>query len=311
MARHARRLGVFLLSLAFLQNAALTAGAKAERVGLTAEFIGAAPTLDGSITEEEWGDPVAVFTPQDAHAVISLESVAAADQDKAMAALPEKVSLYLRWDKTKLYAGVQVVDEKHHNPATQKPYDTWIGDSLEFDVGINLDNQAIRWRNNFALTADGKQYGLVYGKPSADGVEGVEERVDGSFAIKRDGKTTTYEIAFNWSAYAAPGATIGAGYKLYVNPQLHIADGETRGTGQGYEDYLGFMRYGTKDGESTLFPLVTLSGGEGGGENPAPTTQPAQTKPSPTTGEPVAAAGVLLAVLSAGTVLLLLRRCKK
>lgn len=269
MAGRARRLGGLLLSLTFLQSAALTAGAKAERVGFTSEFIGAAPGLDGVITKEGWG--MVEFTPEDAHAVISLESVAAADQDKAMEALPEKVSLYLRWDKTNLYVGIQVVNEKHHNPAIQKPYDIWIGDLLEFDVGVNPDNQAIRLRNSFALTADGKQYGLVYGKPSADGAQGVGDRVDGSFAVKRDGKTTTYEIAFKWSAYAASGATIGAGYKLYVYPQLHIS----------------------------------------GGENPAATTQPAQINPGSATGEPAAVAGVLLAALAGGTILLLPLHCKK
>lgn len=279
-----------LLTAALMMQIPFLVGAEEPRPAFNAESIAVPPTVDGAITEAEWGAPVVTFTPNSKNTVINLESTSDADQAAAKKALPSEAKLYLRWDIKYLYVGLQVTDDVYYNPNTDDK--AWAGDSFECDIGANLDDQSVRFRTNIALSqSDGKTYANVYNKPNYGYAAMMEafDPISGECKAARSGNVTTYEIAYLWADYTKSGSA-DAGYQFYLNSQIHVANGTLHGTESGFEAYLGYMRYGVKSDDGVLFPLITLTGTASGSQSSNSQTTASVTSTSGTVASTTAAA---------------------
>ncbi len=209
------------------------------RPKLSADSIAKAPELDGAITEEEWGAPVADFAVGDPHVSTSVDGAEAAE-------LPDSVKLYIRWDSRYLYVGAQVDDPVHYNAYTNE--NCWNGDAYEFDIGFDMNDQNIRYRTTAALLADGSCAAYQYEDLTGD--TSVRD-FPGRYKVAREGTITTYELAYEWSRLKSGAPKKGD--QLYLNCQLHVA-------GDGDSEILGSVKYGYQNGEVLEYPLVTLTG---------------------------------------------------
>ncbi|MBQ8141187.1 MAG: hypothetical protein IJ038_05795 [Clostridia bacterium] len=247
-------LKIFVCAMTVIMLFSAVSVSAADRHQLEAQYIGTAPTIDGVITEAEWGTPFidASYTDTKFYYASTLYT----------AILPTNVKYYVRWDATNLYIGAQVTDATHSNPHVSK--DIWYGDSLQIDICAKNDDQAARWRTNTGLsTADNKTYSWTYNKPNSakTGLSNVNSARNGSAVVAREGTVTTYELTFPWSYYRSD-ATIKNDFSLLINFQLYLADGSLAADGTSFPGttFLGSLTYGVKDGDSVLYPLVTLKG---------------------------------------------------
>lgn len=290
-----------LLAVVMLFTCAAAASAE-DRIEVAAKKIATAPTIDGVITEAEWGAPFVTLKPTDDEVMMG-----DGEKEALMDKLPTDIKLYVRWDDNNLYVGAQVTDKTHFNTFTGNSI--WEGDSFELDFGVSTANQAARWRTNTGLsTADNKTYSYIYGKPNAalDGVDGFDADRKGEAKVARSGDVTTYELTFPWKDYAPTDADIKEGYSLILNFQFHIADGST---GADNSKYLGCIRYGTPDADNKVqYPLIKLAAADGNAPTVEPTTVP-DTKPTtakpttPNTGD-TGANTVSMIVLAAAAVVI-------
>ena len=234
----------------------ITASA-ADPLTIEAEKITIVPTLDGTITEKEWGKPFYDGDP-------SADSVMILPADIKSSIVPKNIKLYVRWTDSDLYIGAVVEHQTYFNNYTGSKI--WEADSFELDICVDSTNQAARWRTNTGYsTTDGKTYSYVYGIPnnSKDGVDGTElvrskGRGTGVSVAGLKDKTVTYEMSFPWSYFGA-GATIKTGHSLKVNFQFYLADGTKSSTYFENSTYLGSVYYGNKDGNNKgQYPVVKL-----------------------------------------------------
>lgn len=96
-------------------------------------------------------------------------------------------ALAVRWDATKLYLAVAVMDERHVNEASG--FDIWGGDSVQVAFDVGQGRTPYDWEYGFARTTNG----LVahrWREGDADLTEDME------FAVVRHGAVTVYEVAF-------------------------------------------------------------------------------------------------------------------
>lgn len=247
---------LFLVVLAALMFS-MMASANENRININVNKFSTVPTIDGIVSEGEWGSPVASITPSSEYYLKYLEEANGQNTDSV---IPSKIELYLGWTLSNLYVALEVTDSTHYNPF--EGADCWMGDSFEFDIGVNLNNQNVRFRNNIALGNNNTVYAIIFNRPSEDLSSMVptsnDVPVPGNYRVTRSGNVTTYELELPWSTFS-PTGTVSAGYKFYFNTQVHVSDGVMKGTGDGYEDYLGMVRYGTEDSNGkTLFALLTL-----------------------------------------------------
>lgn len=270
---------IMLLAMA----AVLPTSAVENRHFVEAKEIKTAPTLDGVITEAEWGSPIidAAYTDP----AFFYSSTLTAEQ------LPSNIKFYVCWDAENLYIGAQITDPKHANP--HKELDIWYGDSLEIDICVSDTNQASRWRTNTGLSSvDNKVYSYVYNQPNMtfDGMIGdnanrVNSDYAGHSAAALKDNVVTYELVYPWNYYDI-GNEIKDGHFLLVNFMIYIADGSLSAEGTSFPGttYLGSLTYATKDNDgSTLFPLVKLVG------DTSSTTEAATAEPVATVAKTTAA----------------------
>jgi len=226
----------------------------AERISIKSEKITIAPTIDGKITQKEWGKPFVSDDPAN-----NSQFYATSGVDEKL--FPDKIELYIRWDDTNLYVGGIVTDSNYYNDYTN--VSLWMGDSFAVDICVSEDNSDSRWRTNSAFsTRDNKTYSYLYGVPNAnkDGIviretPRTQSAGNGYTVATKEGNTVTYEMVFPWSFYGAD-ATIKVGHKIAVNFQFHLADGSK---GEDDSTYLGYLIYATKDGnDKRMFPSIEL-----------------------------------------------------
>jgi hypothetical protein len=207
----------FILIFTVLLTMSFSISAFAEEpIGVSAEKITVAPTLDGSVTESEWGKPFFEGNPKNSDKFYIAETTRAA-------AIPENIKFYVRWDDKNLYVAAVVTHKVYFNNLNGSQI--WQGDSLELDIAGSAENQKWRWRTNTGLaTTDNGVYSFVYGTPNAtgNGVEGTElPWVDNSVLYGRsaaalNGKTVTYELAFPWEYYGRY-FKVKEGLKIAIN----------------------------------------------------------------------------------------------
>ncbi len=175
-----------------------------------------APTIDGVVTEAEWGTPSRAGIKDDGSYGFTFSKRIASDTSgrwtSEKADPTQTFDLWLRWDNSNFYLAIKTPDTKHVNVNADNPdlqTRVWDGDAIQFIFdydgnstmqGLNYSSN-ITWGSNpsniaFAVSTDGKTQAKYswYG-PFADANNGQNTK----FAIKNDGSYTTYEISIPWN----------------------------------------------------------------------------------------------------------------
>lgn len=149
---------VFVI-VAVLVCLTVNVSADTQRLELKAARVDTAPTIDGVITQQEWGDPIFDGSPKDSSLFFIPESV----KDEL---IPTNIKIYLTWDDDCLYIAAEVTETLHWNGNVGA--DCWMGDGVQIDICVNNTNQSSKWRTNTAhSTVDGNTYAYVNSVPDA------------------------------------------------------------------------------------------------------------------------------------------------
>ncbi|MEA4831955.1 MAG: InlB B-repeat-containing protein [Oscillospiraceae bacterium] len=160
----------------------------------------AKPTVDGVISESEWGKPTR--TVKDDGTLCSVISMRVGNTGKFADAPknPDQTyDIWLRWDNDFFYMAVKTADKTHFNKYADKADsgNVWNGDALQisFDtLGAGNAFASDADKIMFALATDGTLY-----KHSWSCVFSNVEGKDTLLKIKNDGSYTSYEIAIPWN----------------------------------------------------------------------------------------------------------------
>ncbi len=236
----------------------LSASAFADaRVTVEATKVQSAPTIDGVISQGEWGEPIFSGSPLDENAPFYIPDSVKSDL------IPTNIKIYVTWDADCLYVAAEVTDPLPWNGNVGA--ECWMGDGLQLDICVSDTNQKSRWRTNTAYsTADGNTYAYVNSVPNAaqDGFEfaGDPEKTNapfyyGSAKATLNGNTFIYETSYPWIFYGNR-ATIEAGHSVLMNIAFYVADGTMGDDGSTYRGYIAYGN--TVDGKLN-YPLLVLS----------------------------------------------------
>ncbi len=163
-----------------------------------------APTLDGVITEKEWGEVVWDVKPSN-----TLTSYAQFDKN----AYDSLAKVYMTYDAEYLYLGVVVDTPRHENPVTSATASSmWKYTCIQVNVASldrDTDYMKAHWDHaNDAGTAAKANVIRQYGYGVSDDGESVAclwmgdtTKLPETFKVVRDegAQTTTYECAIKWS----------------------------------------------------------------------------------------------------------------
>jgi len=175
-----------------------------------------APTIDGVVTEAEWGAPSRANIKDDGSYGFTFSQRITSDTLGLWASEKadpnQSFDLWIRWDKSNFYLAIKTPDKKHiniHAADAEKQGLIWNGDAIQFvfDYDGNSTMQGLDFPNNktwgsntnniaFAVSTDGKtqsKYG--WSGPFAAANNGQNTKS----VIKNDGSYTTYEISIPWN----------------------------------------------------------------------------------------------------------------
>ncbi|MBE7056364.1 MAG: hypothetical protein E7388_02850 [Ruminococcaceae bacterium] len=216
------------------------------RLHMIAEKTNKVPVMDGIITIEEWGKPIASFSGESEFVVSTLDKV---DEER----LPTETELYAIWDDDYLYFGAIVTSLNHQN--NKRNAHIWQEDSLSLKIGL-AENQAAEYRFVFALGAKNIPLGYLLCLPNEtlDGTGlGIEVLLHYSdYYVARTEKETIYELRLPWDDYMVDDRIIEKGFQFYLTVELH-----TKGK---YPDYPRRMLLGTyDDSRNWQYPIIELN----------------------------------------------------
>lgn len=284
------------------------------------------PVVDGSVTEAEYGKPVAVFNLGDPGCYWSGEEF----DDTTLAELvPDDCTLYLTYDNEYLYLGVTCIDTDHYTPGSGT--DVWDGDYLEFDILLyqdDFDYSATKIRYALGMDNAGDTYGYYalipdYAKPNYSLNEVITDPTYNK--VTRNGNLTAYEARLSWEELLGSS---GAPKETMFYMQFGVGSEEYASQSE-YNAYLGVFRCAEpltdaekaeveaegKGTTSIAYPILKMEGARPVEEAPAPTADgngtaadpanetevPAATPAAtPVTADAGIAASALLAAIAAG-----------
>jgi len=200
-----KRIGVSLLAgvLAFGAPVYVKAaeGTMNEDGNLTIKKFDTAPTLDGKVSVEEWGEKIFTITEGE-------KFISKLDQNGTQPA-PFTADIYLGYDNQKFYIGAVAQYETHKNEALL-PSDMWQGDCMQIQISAVQGAE----RNEMGFTDNSltkKQQAVAWTTIVPFSMEAGEGK---DYNVVRDGSTTVYEIALPVSQFSssvtelADGSTI-------------------------------------------------------------------------------------------------------
>lgn len=177
--------------------APMSAGTKAESV--EALYFNELPTIDGVVTEEEWGEVTVSVTPDSPSYYIS-DTAAPIDPKDA----DNSMDVWFRWTEDYFYFAAICVDTNGHSlPAGDASL--WSGDVIQFRYDFTPvefgGDASTTWSTNacnaaIGLLTDGKVQ--AYDFVNSTDIAGVQAKVVYDAAAKQ----TTYEYAIPYSALA-------------------------------------------------------------------------------------------------------------
>lgn len=176
----------------------------ANNVYRTIGSLSVPPTVDGVITEDEWG---VVDMPLVNYQTFTIPGEA------------EKVALdgevYFGYDETHFYLGIVARYDEHKND--RDGFELWRGDALQMQVAVDGGK---RYAFCFAAGDDGVARGYCSGKETYANAE-----TGGEFFVRRDeaSKSTVYEIALPLSRFG--GNAWGEGEAFRFSYAVHMHNG--------------------------------------------------------------------------------------
>ncbi|HHT94203.1 MAG TPA: hypothetical protein GXZ66_11980 [Clostridiaceae bacterium] len=160
------------------------------------------PTIDGTISAEEWGDPtvkgIKHGEPSNAIAKDSSQDIT--------------FDVWVRWDDNNVYIALQTPDEKLINLNTGELM--WNGDAVQLEVDP-LGNWQSQGKSDYTYVSENARE-IVYSNNSNDHKAQawcytLGGEPEGEYSISNVDGTTTYEISIPWSFFDVdgPGEEIG------------------------------------------------------------------------------------------------------
>ncbi|WP_179281020.1 sugar-binding protein [Paenibacillus sp. XY044] len=201
-------------------------------------------TIDGNMTDEEWGNaPVGV-----------IDTAAQVDGITDWRG-PSDLSAEFRtkWDADYLYLAFRVTDDVHHQPYTDGS--TWQADGIQIGIDPCRINGAGSCGYNelgFALNNDGsvQNYRWIAVPGKFTGV-----LTETKNAIQRVGDKTVYEMAIPWSEILPDGMTPHEGLDLGFSFLVNDNDGQSRRGWIHYANGIGDAKDPSEFGDLTLVDL--------------------------------------------------------
>lgn len=189
----------------------MSAGTKAEKV--EALYMNELPTIDGVVTEEEWGEITVTVDPDSPSYYIS-DTAAQIDPSKAA---DTSMDVWFRWTEDYIYfAAVATETDGHSLPAGEG--NIWNGDVIQFrydftpaEFAGTVDSTWSENATNMAIgqLTDGKQSNWAW-VPQGGEIPGLKACVK----YDENAETTTYEYAI--PAKELPKADLAAGTEFAV-----------------------------------------------------------------------------------------------
>ncbi|MEA4831445.1 MAG: hypothetical protein VB118_02355 [Oscillospiraceae bacterium] len=198
-----KRTLALVVSMIFLISALAISVSAAGRSNATVDILkfAKAPTIDGVLTEAEWGKPTVSVKCADMKQDSGCVFTTTASGDGTFVAdnqnLPISFDLYLRWDNDNFYMALVTPDTTPFNPGVGTG-NIWNGDffQVKFDPnGPAKSFSAQTTECGFAVHKDAK-----FGAWGYSGLEGFENYFANISTLKavNDGAKTTYEVAIPW-----------------------------------------------------------------------------------------------------------------
>lgn len=140
------------------------------------------PILDGTISADEWGEPLYVLRPEDNTAYLSRYS--------EEVQIPEEMRVYMMWDQEYLYLAVTVEGTYHRNNQTE-PQNGWNGNAIL----LTLTDGKGQDRLSCALGGNGEALFGLHNRPlNKVGASRDQASQIHNGAIRRTAKQTVYEV---------------------------------------------------------------------------------------------------------------------
>lgn len=179
------------------------------------------PVIDGKVSEEEYGYTLYEYSYGSPGVYWQLDGKGDGER-YGEAALPAWTKLYMTYDTTWVYVGLETNDKSHIS------YDNWDGDYLEFDISLNFGDEYTDMsdRSRIALGIngeDGKEsefeeyFYLAAESSSAQGSSNYEYKV----VRDKANSLTTYEFKMDWKTFFGSNGPVP---KMYFYAQLGIGD---------------------------------------------------------------------------------------
>ena len=263
------------------------------------------PTIDGTISPEEWGEP-------------TKKDVQHGSPANAIARNPEqgiKFDLWLRYDDNNVYIALQTPDENLIN--TNSGHDMWNGDAIQLEVDP-LGNWQSQGKSDYYYLSDNARE-IAYSYSSKEHKSQawcytIGGEPEGEFAVANRDGLTTYEISIPWSFFdvEAPAAGSDIGFTVAL---LTCRD----------YSYDGWLEYGSgcllekSEEDSSGNNKIVLSESEFTPADTYPTFEPTpEPTPEPTDdGEeedkssPLVTIGIIAALVVVAIIVVIIIRSKK
>ena len=222
------------------------------------------PTVDGVVSEGEYGDPIRVFNLGDEGTMVD-DVLLKMDEATRKIVVSRDCTVYMTFNDVYLYVAVTCIDDSHMTPGYGQ--EVWDGDYLEFDmirisddfsetpkekrlvfaIGINNDGEMCAWYDRVPEYSDGSCAGVIW------------QEANNNAAVTLKNKLATYEFRMPWKGILGTnGAPESALY--YVN--VGCSDEEYYELSE-YACYLGALR-NTPPASEGLKAEIEALGGKGG-----------------------------------------------
>ena len=193
----------------------MTIEAAEERIEIPA--FSKAPTIDGVVNPEEWGEVALVLKEGEKNVNLLKDHI---DREEEVPKFDFTADVYLGYDATHIYVAAVAKYETHINETT-KTADVWKGDSLQLMLSATPGKD----RNEFNMSCNSLS-GLSMMDPYECAGKFTMQSGEGKdYLIVRDGTTTTYELAISIDQLSKDVEQFKSGMELLFGILFHRHDG--------------------------------------------------------------------------------------
>ncbi len=259
-----RKVLALFLALAMSAAGALTTSAAdvtGRTVDITIEKASAAPVIDGTFSEAEWGTPISSINKENRAEFLSLcaNDASLLENDEL---LPTAMDTYLRWDENGFYFCSVMEIRSHYNAATRgNEGSLWKGTSFiiqtisDASITDSITKTIIGMNNNGEILFNTETV-----EANTAAVTGTTVPVYDEIAIVRENNTTIYEMSFLWDTVLPEGTEMAAGddfifYALFM-PAMDSTANPVDVVPAGINEQGRYLYWNVTLGESSAAPSL-------------------------------------------------------